>query len=225
MSKPDALRAQTIPVGILVSAGPRSKAPKPPPRRKTTRHAPEAQVPWPWIAAGGGACLALLMFVVAVCTAGQRPAQAVKPAAPIAALPQAIEEAAPEPAPQDNLAPEPAPEDKPAPVPLELEKVAADLKPPQAPEANDAPKLRRIAIKEEAIILLEVPPVKEEVVKPKRPVFRDDVDLAVYASCKQIGSNVLFLKDPPEAFRRARAEKKLVFIVHLSGNLEDPDFT
>jgi hypothetical protein len=33
------------------------------------------------------------------------------------------------------------------------------------------------------------------------------------------------MKSPPDAFVKARAEKKLVFFVHLSGNLEDPGFT
>jgi hypothetical protein len=33
------------------------------------------------------------------------------------------------------------------------------------------------------------------------------------------------MKEPTEAFARARAERKLVFVMHLSGNLEDKDFT
>ena len=44
-------------------------------------------------------------------------------------------------------------------------------------------------------------------------------------TCARIGTQVKFMKDPPDAFRRARAEKKMVFMVHLSGNLEDPEFT
>ena len=46
-----------------------------------------------------------------------------------------------------------------------------------------------------------------------------------FVDCGQIGVNVLFMKDPAEAFLRGQAEKKTVFIVHLSGNLEDKDFT
>ena len=42
---------------------------------------------------------------------------------------------------------------------------------------------------------------------------------------EQIGVNVLFMKDAAEAFQRGQADKKTVFIVHLSGNLEDKEFT
>jgi hypothetical protein len=40
-----------------------------------------------------------------------------------------------------------------------------------------------------------------------------------------IGTQITFVKDPPDAFRRAQEEKKLVFIIHLSGNFEDKEFT
>jgi hypothetical protein len=53
----------------------------------------------------------------------------------------------------------------------------------------------------------------------------DDLDLNVFADCKQIRTDVRFMKNPLEANKRAREEKKLVFVVHLAGNLEDPDFT
>ena len=53
----------------------------------------------------------------------------------------------------------------------------------------------------------------------------NDVDLTVYASCKQIGSNVRFVRNPVDAFQQAKAEKKMVFIAHLSGNLEDRELT
>jgi hypothetical protein len=51
------------------------------------------------------------------------------------------------------------------------------------------------------------------------------IDRKLYADCGQIGSNILFMRDPPDAFQLARAEKKLVFVIHLSGNLEDKEFT
>jgi hypothetical protein len=50
-------------------------------------------------------------------------------------------------------------------------------------------------------------------------------DNRLFADCQQIGTNVKFMRDPPEAFKRAKAEKKMVFMVHLSGNLEDKEFT
>ena len=43
--------------------------------------------------------------------------------------------------------------------------------------------------------------------------------------CARIGTDVQFMKDPVAAFKRAREERKMVFMMHLSGNLEDKDFT
>jgi len=62
-------------------------------------------------------------------------------------------------------------------------------------------------------------------VAPAPQVKHKDLDLKVFANCEQIGTNVLFVKEPPQAFLRAKDEKKMVFMVHLSGNLEDPGFT
>lgn len=53
-----------------------------------------------------------------------------------------------------------------------------------------------------------------------KPLQKDD-----FVDCAQIGTEVRFLKDPAAAFQRAAAEKKMVFMMHLSGNLEDKDFT
>src|SRR5262249_24753446 len=70
------------------------------------------------------------------------------------------------------------------------------------------------------------PPNLRNSQKPQpRPPLRKDIDLNIFASCEQIGTNILFMKDPTEAFRKAREVKKLVFMVHLSGNLEDKEFT
>jgi hypothetical protein len=85
---------------------------------------------------------------------------------------------------------------------------------------------------------IPAPPVAPVAKKPVLPVAEPEgfpdlevkpdkkpVDLNVYADCQQIGTDVLFMKNPPDAFKQARADKKMVFIVHLSGNLEDKDFT
>jgi hypothetical protein len=40
-----------------------------------------------------------------------------------------------------------------------------------------------------------------------------------------LGTRVAFEASPPDAFARARDENKLVFVIHLAGNLEDPGFT
>jgi hypothetical protein len=44
-------------------------------------------------------------------------------------------------------------------------------------------------------------------------------------ACERFGTKIVFLRNPPEAFKKAKAEKKLVFFVHLSGNFEDQEFT
>ncbi len=41
----------------------------------------------------------------------------------------------------------------------------------------------------------------------------------------QLGTDICFVKHPPDAFRQARKDGKLVFMVHLSGNFEDREFT
>jgi hypothetical protein len=51
------------------------------------------------------------------------------------------------------------------------------------------------------------------------------LDKIDFVDCKRIETQVRFMKDPTDAFKRAKAEKKLVFVMHLSGNLEDKEFT
>jgi hypothetical protein len=46
-----------------------------------------------------------------------------------------------------------------------------------------------------------------------------------FVECARIKTDVRFMKEPADAFKRAREEKKLVFMMHLSGNLEDVEFT
>jgi hypothetical protein len=45
------------------------------------------------------------------------------------------------------------------------------------------------------------------------------------AACSNLGTRVTFHSHPPEAFRQAAHENKLVLIVHLSGNFDDQAFT
>jgi len=45
------------------------------------------------------------------------------------------------------------------------------------------------------------------------------------ATCGDHGTNVHFYKSPSEAARAAIKEEKLVFVLHISGLFEDPDFT
>ncbi len=57
-----------------------------------------------------------------------------------------------------------------------------------------------------------------------------EVDLATPRSCttcgqETYGTAVQWAGSPAEAARRARAEEKLVFVLHVSGHFEDPAFT
>jgi len=45
-------------------------------------------------------------------------------------------------------------------------------------------------------------------------------------TCKgDFGTAVRFVKTPSEAARQALKEEKLVFVLHVSGEFEEPDFT
>jgi hypothetical protein len=44
-------------------------------------------------------------------------------------------------------------------------------------------------------------------------------------SCGSHGTSVEFLDTPSDAATKAKKEQKLVFVLHVSGNFEDPKFT
>lgn len=44
-------------------------------------------------------------------------------------------------------------------------------------------------------------------------------------TCQKFGTTIEFIENPPDAFKKARAFGKQVFMVHLSGNFEDKEFT
>jgi hypothetical protein len=43
--------------------------------------------------------------------------------------------------------------------------------------------------------------------------------------CGKYGTSVTFVETPSDAARQAAKEEKLVFVLHVSGNFEDPKFT
>ena len=53
----------------------------------------------------------------------------------------------------------------------------------------------------------------------------DDAGENKEASCGSYGTQVKFVSTPSEAARQAKAEEKLVFVLHVSGHFEDPTFT
>ena len=42
---------------------------------------------------------------------------------------------------------------------------------------------------------------------------------------ESFGTSIAWEGDPSEAARKARDQEKLVFVLHVSGNFEDPKFT
>jgi hypothetical protein len=44
-------------------------------------------------------------------------------------------------------------------------------------------------------------------------------------SCGSFGTKVEFVDTPSEAAKLAKKQEKLVFVLHVSGNFEDPRFT
>ena len=45
------------------------------------------------------------------------------------------------------------------------------------------------------------------------------------ATCGSFGTTVEFLDTPSDAAKKAKKDEKLVFILHVSGNFEDPKYT
>jgi hypothetical protein len=45
------------------------------------------------------------------------------------------------------------------------------------------------------------------------------------AACQRFGTAVDFVRSPAVAFARAAREQKLVMVLHLAGNFDDPGFT
>jgi hypothetical protein len=44
-------------------------------------------------------------------------------------------------------------------------------------------------------------------------------------TCGSFGTSVEFAESPSDAAKQAKKEQKLVFVLHVSGNFEDPRFT
>jgi len=60
------------------------------------------------------------------------------------------------------------------------------------------------------------------VAKPVKPVPPPKKEAT---SCGDFGTTVEFADTPVEAAAKAKKEHKLVFVLHVSGNFEDPRFT
>lgn len=102
-------------------------------------------------------------------------------------------------------------------APVEEPVALADVEPPAPPQAP------RFA----APIFGPMQPQREVAAAPAMRQFARPVPAGVNATptCSNYGTAVTFFENPPDAFRHAGKENKLVLMVHLSGNFEDPAFT
>lgn len=79
--------------------------------------------------------------------------------------------------------------------------------------------------------MLQTTPAPGQGVKPDvKPGGKDGVktakpEVCVDGSCGEFGTSLQFEKSPTEAARKAQKEEKLVLVLHVSGNFEDPTFT
>jgi hypothetical protein len=67
-------------------------------------------------------------------------------------------------------------------------------------------------------------PAKPAEAAQPSPFVDKDKDKCDETSCTH-GTKVKFVDTPKEAAAQAKKEQKLVFVLHVSGNFEDPRFT
>jgi hypothetical protein len=97
---------------------------------------------------------------------------------------------------------------------------AADTRLAEAPREKPLPKFRAPAVGEDG----KQPVPANEDAKPQ--AVQAKKEMLVPAACAvNLGTQIQFVKDPPDAFQQARKEKKLVFLMHLAGNFEEAKFT
>ena len=74
-----------------------------------------------------------------------------------------------------------------------------------------------------AVVATEVGAGEPKADKAPQAVTSPLITETTETSCH--GTNVDFLDTPSDAAKKAKKEQKLVFILHVSGNFEDPKFT
>jgi hypothetical protein len=199
-----------IPVGKLVTkTGKLSKAGDKPPSVPLV----SAKMPWLAVLLIGGSTLwlgaLLLLSVYGVVAESNEKKRAIEIVAERKLLPAV-------PAPRD-IAPD-------APAIDELPDL--NFVPPQAPLELFDKNLEKAEAPNEAGPLAEFAP-KVDVAKffppdlAPAPKARD----AAVVPCDKLGTRIVFQKNPVDAFKLAKKENKLVYMMHLSGNFEDTAFT
>jgi hypothetical protein len=98
--------------------------------------------------------------------------------------------------------------------------------PPPAPADNWGQPVGR------QVVLPNIPEAPADDAADKAPAPKDNAappngpaGLLAQPACETFGTSVQFARNPQEAFRVARAEQKLSFVLHVSGDFEDAAFT
>lgn len=118
-------------------------------------------------------------------------------------------------------------------IPRKVEPVVAGSPPVVSPsDPDDAiPPPRAIVVREAEPVVLTVPvpvPITDGVAvfPPAAPEFKlPDAEVMPADKCKQFGTKVRFHGTPVEAATEAKASKKMMMVLHISGHFEDPGFT
>jgi hypothetical protein len=168
------------------------------------------------IATGAGLCLLLIVVLTLGALALRSHGQAVAEVSTVTAPPEV------EPVPvaaEPIVAVEPGPGSAKSPPMLPADAANRDAPFVKLAEANAA----------EPFATVKTPPREEEpapvvaVNEPAPPAV--PLIFAQRADTGTCGTSVAFVSSPKLAAQRAREEEKLLFILHVSGNFEDPGFT
>jgi hypothetical protein len=251
MSNPNAVPMRAIPTGILVSPRPKvCPSERPAPRRKIAPRGRARQVPWLWVVTGASVAWAAVVLTIGLCAEFREPARPSETQASVESVamsaPATTKLAIHEPAVErkgfdTEVVSEPTPTEGTLQLPVSKEQAAAvarleESQRVQAPKLpfrevqlvrkDDMPPALPVDLEIQKTIVREkaTPPAPQREKAPAWPAF-NDLNPSVFASCTQVGTGVNLMKDPTEAFKKARAENKLVFMINLSGNLEDQEFT
>ncbi|MBI3822690.1 MAG: hypothetical protein HY289_08420 [Planctomycetes bacterium] len=234
MSMLTSSRLQSIPTGILVSvSGKPCKATRPVPRRKTAP--PARRLPWGWISVGGGTLTWVLMLAILAMSIPARDRSKPQMDPPQVAQDQPVPKPTTKPAAKETAQ---KPTTAARPTTKEMAPKPAMKHPGKKAEIPELiSEQRPVILESKPKLLRQEQPTRIDITHAdEKPQLAQGeqiagtptppaVDRNIYADCEKIGTKVLFMKNPPDAFQRAKAEKKMVFMVHLSGNLEDKDCT
>ena len=190
--------SRTIPVGILVSVTGSS--------RKRARcickpqSRPRCRIPWCHVLAAVSAVWLLMIVGLAVLAVSWQPV-------PVVAQPTLF--------PVQNVAA--AAVDTPAPVVVAVAPDEPVFVLPDVTQPAPPPLIERAF----AAAPMPTTPVPEAM--PEAPAIALANKPAACAA--KLGTSINFIANPPEAFQLAKKENKIVFMIHLSGNFEDKEFT